>query len=320
MSLLVVFLFLEIILRIFGPEYYKFNDRSQEYYTNPRNYHFPIKQEGKSIVYGLPYVTSKEGYRIPDGSMHVNGGNENAILGLGDSFTFGRGVKYEDIYLSLLQRLLDQHGYKLNIKNCGIAGANLPEIFETYLSESFPKTPPLVIYGFVLNDFGLPMRPFGEDFIDRKNGGYHFSYARKISSLYNLICHLIEKRRLHNITLNAYREAFRGPNAKKNFEILKKLDGEIKARNGKLIIVLFPLFYDFDHYPFHEMHGKISSFCKKEGIALLDLFPVFSRYNAEDLWANPTDQHPNEIAHRIAAQEIYDFLVQNKLLLRLRMN
>ena len=29
---------------------------------------------------------------------------------------------------------------------------------------------------------------------------------------------------------------------------------------------------------------------------------------AQDLWANPTDHHPNEVAHRIAADEIAAFI------------
>jgi hypothetical protein len=37
---------------------------------------------------------------------------------------------------------------------------------------------------------------------------------------------------------------------------------------------------------------------------------AFSGHEAEDLWANPTDHHPNEIAHRIAADEIAAFIEQ----------
>lgn len=76
------------------------------------------------------------------------------------------------------------------------------------------------------------------------------------------------------------------------------------------------LLYDFERYPFYEIHKKISLFCAQEGIPLLDLFMAYSGYKAENLWVNPRDYHPNEIAHRVAGEELYNFLTNKKLLPR----
>jgi hypothetical protein len=48
---------------------------------------------------------------------------------------------------------------------------------------------------------------------------------------------------------------------------------------------------------------------------MLDLFYPYSMYRDKDLWVNPTDQHPNEIAHRIAAERLFDFLAGRKLII-----
>ena len=55
----------EICLRILGPPYYRFNNLSEEYYTNPRGYHDVIRREGKHTVYGLTYHEDDNGYRLP---------------------------------------------------------------------------------------------------------------------------------------------------------------------------------------------------------------------------------------------------------------
>jgi len=316
LSLLAGLLFLEVILRIRGPKYYRFNNRDYEYYTNPRGYHIPIRKENGRTVYSLIYRIDSEGRRLSDTAPFDRKQKDNLILGLGDSFTHGRSVKYDDIYLTILEKLLDQNGYNIGILNCGRVATDLEEIFSAYLIEASKKDYPLVIYGFVLNDFGLPGRDkiVGFDLIDINNRGYKFNRFRKISSLYNFIWYLIEKKALHEITIKAYHDAFKGDYAKEGFSTLKQLNQYTKLNNSELVIVLFPLLYDFDNYPFREIHAKIHEFCYQENIPLLDLLPAFSEYRAEELWANPTDHHPNETAHRIVAKELYTFLKQNQLI------
>ena len=309
----------EIFLMICGPRYYKFNNLSQEYYTNSRGYYYPIRKEGPDIIYGLKYKTDKNNYRLPDESGQYSRdkeSSENALLILGDSFTFGRGVKYPDLYATRLETLLNRNGYMSAIKNCGVAGANLEEICKIYKKEARLKFFSLVIYGFVLNDFGLsgPEKVVGYDFVDRNNGGYQFSPLRKLWRLYNLICYFFDRRRLHNVTLKRYIDAFKGENVEQHFAMLKTLHQTVKENNAQLVVMVFPLLYAFEKYPFYQVHEKISNFCKIENIMTLDLLPAFSKFKTEDLWANPTDQHPNEIAHQIVSEELYNFLTRNKLL------
>jgi hypothetical protein len=168
----------------------------------------------------------------------------------------------------------------------------------------------LVIYGFVLNDFGLPdvYKIVGLDFIDQNNGGYTYSPLRAASATANLVGHTIDRIRLHRTTVRAYLESFDDAHAAGKWELLRKLHGNMRDNGSQLVIVLFPLLFDFDDYPFHEPHRKIASFCEEEGIPLLDLLPAFSRHDAEDLWCHPTDHHPNEKAHEIAAGEAHRFL------------
>ena len=312
LSLLVTAGLLEIGLRLIGPPYYRFNNLSQEYYTNPRGYHDVLRKDGKHTVYGLKYREDAHGYRIPHlYSRPAIESPEKYVLGLGDSFTYGRGVRYRDIYLTRLENFLNHDHDKIAVKNCSIVGAQIVDIVDIYARES-DSLPPgtLVIYGLVLNDFGLvftePIK--GYNFIDFNNEGNTFNPLRKRSSLVNFISHGIEKRRLHTATLRAYLEGFEGENAVKGFSQLARLNQATLMNGHTLLVVVFPLLYDFEEYRFRSVHEKIGYFCNGHGILFLDLFPAFSRRKAEDLWSNPTDHHPNEIAHAIAADEIARFI------------
>jgi len=316
LSLLFTAGFLEICLRVFGPPYYRFNNLSEEYYSNPRGYHDALRKEGRHTVYGLSYHEDSYGYRIPSiDDEFPTESPEKHVLGLGDSFVYGRGVRYEDICFTRLENMLSYGSDRVAIKNCGVVGAGIQDVVEIYERES-PSLPreSLVIYGLVLNDFGLEVEePIkGLNFIDINNGGYTFNPLRKRSAFINFIFHLVEKRRLHKNTLKAYLESLEGESSEIGFSLLEELNQSILKDDGTLLVVVFPLLYDFEEYRFRSIHQKFESFCEHHRILYLDLFPAFSRYKAEDLWANPTDHHPNETAHGIAADEIAAF-IQNEL-------
>ena len=321
---LAALLFIEIALRIWGPPYYRFNNSSGEYYTNPRGYHEPLRKEGGRTIYGLRAYCDNFGYRLPDNmpELHEQGTpppadftRENVILGLGDSFTFGRGVRYNDIYLTLLEKELDRNGYPAYIKNAARPGDDLEQIVKIHYYETWKAEYDVVIYGFMLNDFGLPGldEVGGFEFIDYNDPRHPYNPLRDKIRLYNFVMHLLEKRKLHNITARFYLEAYEGAHAEKNFKLLKYLNDSCKRAGQKLVIVLFPILYDFKNYPFHRIHDKMHEFCEEEGIFIIDLLPVFSGYRAEQLWVNPTDHHPNELANRLAAETVYRSLTENGL-------
>jgi len=78
--------------------------------------------------------------------------------------------------------------------------------------------------------------------------------------------------------------------------------------------VVFPLFSDVDRYPFDWVHEQIADALREEGIVHLDLLESFRGQSPQRLQAIPfVDPHPNEIAHRQAAEAIFHFLIANKM-------
>ena len=313
---------LEIVLRVWGPQYYRFSNNSREYFSNPRGYFDVLGKRGNQTVYGIAHRSEGDPLRrvpdplLTDEEIETFLDKKNTILGLGDSFTFGQGVRFEGTYLRRLELLLADSGRPMGIGNAAQLGNDLEDICLNYEKMTRQQRYPLVIYGFVLNDFGLPGRRdiVGLDYIDINNGGNQYRPWRRWSATANFVCHHIEAIRLDRVTRTAYLEVFEGGTAEDGFRLLGKLNREINKNGGRLVIVLFPLFYDFDHYAFQGIHDKIADFCSRQDVPLLDLLPVFSEHEAEDLWVHAIDHHPNEIAHRIAADEVFRFLSRERLL------
>jgi hypothetical protein len=82
-----------------------------------------------------------------------------------------------------------------------------------------------------------------------------------------------------------------------------------RERGFALALVLFPELRQLDEsYPFRDIHRLVMSTCAELGIPALDLLAALSFRPASELWVHPSDHHPNEIAHALAAEAIAAFL------------
>jgi hypothetical protein len=58
------------------------------------------------------------------------------------------------------------------------------------------------------------------------------------------------------------------------------------------------------------VHETIRRFCVTARIPHHDLLPALRRRPTADLWVHPVDHHPNEIAHRLAAESLVPVVLQ----------
>jgi hypothetical protein len=78
-----------------------------------------------------------------------------------------------------------------------------------------------------------------------------------------------------------------------------------QERHIPFVIAIFPLFgnpFD-DSYPFPEIHAKVAEAATAAGAKGVDLLPAYRGLRWDVLVIDGAeDEHPNEIAHRIAAE------------------
>ena len=92
---------------------------------------------------------------------------------------------------------------------------------------------------------------------------------------------------------------------------LGRLDAAVRANGARLAIVLFRN----DSDPgWASLSATVSSVLGVEGVPILDLGEtLLAAAASQDLRVHESDPHPNEIAHRLAAEEIAVFLRRNDL-------
>ena len=120
------------------------------YPDNPRGYFDPDNC--------IRYFINAQGFRGPEVSQRKPAGVFR-ILGLGDSFMLGVGVRDEDTYLRRLERLLNRSGRgKFEVLNFGVEGYNTEDEASLFAGRGVEYDPDLVLVFSGNNEKGKPRR------------------------------------------------------------------------------------------------------------------------------------------------------------------
>jgi hypothetical protein len=102
-----------------------------------------------------PYWSSSEGLRAPHKGVafpKVEGKTEIALVG--DSFTFGDEVRYEETWGYKLEQLL---GEEFQVLNFGVPGYGLGQMYLRYEKAVRQRSPKVVVFGFISEDVSRTM-------------------------------------------------------------------------------------------------------------------------------------------------------------------
>ena len=97
-------------------------------------------------------------------------------------------------------------------------------------------------------------------------------------------------------------------------DLIAAMDELVTADGGHFLVVVWPLLESLEHYPFTEIHQRLATSLEAKGIAHIDLLSTLSAHETSELHVHPTDHHPNEVAHSLAAQAISEELARRNWL------
>jgi lysophospholipase L1-like esterase len=263
---------------------------------------------------GLRYRINRHGFRGPEWSERKQADTLRVML-LGDSFAFGEGVRWEDTLGEQLEkRLASDLGVRVEVINVATSGWNTQDegVYLSRMGRSFE--PDLVLVLYVLNDAGYPV---GVDLWDEFRRAYEVPAWLRHSYLASFVYTRIARDRggrryVESMVASGQSESERWGWSFIWLERMKQSSGEIGAR---FAVALFPFLYRLDEsHPFRPLHEMVGSTCERLGIPFLDLLGAFAGRDYADLWVHPSDQHPNEEGHRVAADAIARFVREAKLL------
>lgn len=258
-----------------------------------------------------------DGYRLPDGWQAPRESPEiERILVLGDSFTWGDGVHEEDAYPQRMQLRLNLRdpARRYRVLNAGRNGLNT--VAERQLLDRrrlLASEPDLALLGFTVND-PEPSRPVLAKALQaplhrRLPPGRAELELYERWRLFRLVWERLENTRQRRAFEDWVAALFdpESPHWRECVEALASFRDHLGARGIPFVVAVWPTFdAPFDErYPHRREHQQILRTLAELGIPALDLRPLYAGVDPRRLAVTPfTDAHPNELAHRIAA----DFL------------
>ncbi len=238
------------------------------------------------------------------------------IMVVGDSFTFGPKMQFDDTFSKRLERILSMNDgpLKAQVLNFGISGYSTADEVNV-IKKAKDWNADLVLLQITLNDpelqtlraSGGNAKRFGPLRIDREHTPLLY-YWKSLGYVAQRLHASATRRRYRDYFFDLFDNARTWGPFKEAFEEIAR----VRDQTGIPVrAVLFPLMsFGFDDsYPFTDIHSKISALCAGLKIPMLDLFGAYRNIPAERMQVVPVgDPHPNEIAHRIAAEQIYTWL------------
>lgn len=232
---------------------------------------------------------------------------------VGDSFTFGNGIRQEDRYSDLLHKRLPAH---FEVLNFGTPGANTPQ-HRNLVAELLPKIrPDFVLLQWYVNDMeddDATGRPSFEPLMPVRT--WH-AWLSERSALYSIANARWAEAQIALGWTTSYAAYLQhrlgdpnGRDAQLDRQIMLDLIARCRQAMVPLGIVLFP---DTTgqlgaEYQFAYLHERVLDICREQDLPCVDLTPSFSLVKDRGaLWANRLDHHPGALANEIAAVKILE--------------
>ncbi len=252
--------------------------------------------------------TNSRGYRDGERDLAKRPGTRR-LLSLGDSFAWGAGIQWDDTYAQRLARTLPRRrGEPWEVVQLALPGMTTVDQASQLHEEGLAYAPDVVLLGYVLNDSEDPEAAEARrarDWAEEKQEK-HEPRLLDASALFRVVSARLhataENRRRVAGYLSMYRP--QAPGWVAGQKALKLMGGRCTERGIPLVVAIFPLFgQPLDRsYPFAAIHAQVAQAASAAGAKVVDLYPAYAGLRWDVLVVDgASDEHPNEIAHRIAA-------------------
>jgi GDSL-like Lipase/Acylhydrolase family len=232
------------------------------------------------------------------------------VVSLGDSFAWGASVEFEDAYPQRLERgLTRRRGEPWEVVSLALPGMNTVDQAAQLADEGLAYSPDVVLLGFVLNDSEDAQAAEtrrAEDWLQERRAQPGLLDR---SALFRLASGRARATMENRRRIAGYRSMYApdAPGWVASREALARMGAACKARGVPFVVAIFPLFGNpLDAtYPFAEVHQTVAQGAAAAGARVVDLLPAYRGLRWDLLVVDGVDdEHPNEIAHRIAAQAL----------------
>jgi hypothetical protein len=275
----------------------------------------PVSIPGASYAYywhNILHVHDKNHMRRTDCFPPRSVGRFRIIV-VGDSLTYGYGVRSEETYPSQIEATLKKK-FSVEVLNLGVSGYQSEDVLKI-VREYIPLLQPdLIIYGVCLNDF----LPSGV-------GEYENDMAYKFPLPERMKTFLSERTSMGQLVSRAYNSLLMDIGLRNDFwtDILKdfknyqtRFSEDVKNMNDLALSMGLPpiMAMVLNQYPDLNSKGyQIAMAAERHltnaGMTVIPTEKFYRNYNKQRMMVSPWEGHPSAEAHKIFA----DFLVAHLL-------
>jgi lysophospholipase L1-like esterase len=262
--------------------------------------------------HGVDFVHDSNLFRRLNGPFPAKRADTMRVIVVGDSLTYGAGIREEWSYTAQLQRAM-QKDYRIEFLNLGLSGAQSEDILKV-IERMLPSLKPdLVIYGVCYNDF----LPSGI-------GQYENKYEGPLPKWLKLF--LTERTRFARFLGDNYYSMLTLLGFSMDFfdDILKDFKGyqqrfaadvrrmnEVVRARGLPPIVGMPLDQDVRvGGRGHRISQTAERLMQEAGFAVVSLNSYYETFNGRRFIVSRWEGHPDEEANAIFASMLYEHLAR----------
>jgi lysophospholipase L1-like esterase len=236
------------------------------------------------------------------------------IMIVGDSLTYGYGVREEETYPRQIETMLKKN-FSVEVLNLGVSGYQSEDVSKTVKEYTPLLQPDLIIYGVCLNDF-LPSG-VGQY---QNNMNYAFPLPEVIKRF------MLEKTLLGRLVSDAYNYVLMKLGLRNDFytDILKDFKSyqtrfarDVKDMNHFVLDRRLPPIVALVLNQFPDLHSKgyqiamvAEQHLKNAGMTVIPSEEFYKKYDKQLMAVSQWEGHPNAEAHKIFAEFLVAHLRQ----------
>lgn len=305
-SFLIGIIFCELILRVkhhfvinYDIEMWKYAKELKQKVSNIKINHIHIPNKSAKL--------QKTEIRINNqGQRDINYDNsylnkfDRSFLVLGSSVVLGWGVDNEKTFTNVMNKKAIIEGKKWIFINGGVGNYNteryINNYFENWKSLEFSD----VIIHFFVNDTEL-IKAAETNYFTR-----NFHLGVVLWKLFNSYISAFSPENIKDYYKDRYKDDYEGfIVAKKE---LNKFNTHCKQKKINCHFVLMPDIHKLEPYNLDFINKKMSIISQKLNLPLLDLLSTFEGIDSKKIWNNYNDPHPNDYAHSLMGNAIFNFI------------
>ena len=241
---------------------------------------------------------------------------------IGDSFTEGYGVpNVEDRFANIIRRKNPNWEVHATADSGWNTGGQL--LFFTKMQRGGYQSD-LVVLVYCMNDiedidskWKRALKQARERIYPTSQPGYFFEHSYCLNTLYyrwkDTLSRWKETRDPDVVNYYDYvLDHYEGSIWEEQKRRLMSLRDIVRSQNGQFFVVTFPFLHTLGpDYEFRSAHKLLDEYWRELDVPHLDLLNVYDSIHPDELVVNAYDAHPNEKAHKKAAEAITVFLKQH---------